>query len=58
VRDEIIGNFALVGGSAAGIELDCITTAFGSPPNMLRHSPMMLLVNEEFGVAPPNLGGE
>jgi N,N-dimethylformamidase len=22
------------------------------------HSPMMLLVNEEFGVAPPNLGGD
>jgi N,N-dimethylformamidase len=56
VRDEIIGNFGLVGGSAAGIEL-CITTPLGSPPNMLRHSPMMLLVNEEFGVAPPNLGG-
>ena len=34
------------------------------PPNMLRlassdgHSPMMLLVNEEFGVVPPNLGGD
>ena len=22
------------------------------------HSPMMLLVNEEFGVVPPNLGGD
>ena len=36
----------------------------GSPPNMLRlassedHSPMILLVNEEFGVVPPNLGGD
>ena len=64
VPDEIIGNFGLVGGGAAGIELDCITTALGSPPNMLRlassenHSPMMLLVNEEFGVVPPNLGGD
>jgi N,N-dimethylformamidase len=52
VRDEIIGNFGRVGGGAAGIELDCITTALGSPPNMLRlassenHSPIMLLVNE------------
>jgi N,N-dimethylformamidase len=36
VGDEIIGNFGLVGGGAAGIELDCITTALGSPPNMLR----------------------
>jgi N,N-dimethylformamidase len=64
VPDEIIGNFGLVGGGAAGIELDCITTALGSPPNILRlassenHSSMMLLVNEEFGVVPPNLGGD
>src|SRR6185369_747732 len=64
VPDEIIGDFGLIGGGAAGIELDCITTSLGSPPNMLRlasseaHSPMMLLVNEEFGVVPPNLGGD
>jgi N,N-dimethylformamidase len=64
VPDEIIGNFVLVGGGAAGIELDCITTALDSPPNILRlassenHSPMMPLVNEEFGVVPPNLGGD
>ena len=64
VPDEIIGNFGLVGGGAAGIELDCITTTLGSPPNMLRlassegHSGLMLLVNEEFGPVPPNLGGD
>lgn len=64
VPDEIIGDFGLVGGGAAGIELDCITTDLGSPPNMLRlatsegHSNLMLLVNEEFGPVPPNLGGE
>lgn len=64
VPDEIIGNFGMVGGGAAGIELDCITTELGSPPNMLRlassdgHSGHMLLVNEEFGVVPPNLGGD
>jgi N,N-dimethylformamidase len=64
VPDEIIGDFGLVGGGAAGIELDCITTDLGSPPNMLRlatsegHSAMMLLVNEEFGPVPPNLGGD
>ena len=62
--DEIIGDFGLIGGGAAGIELDCITTDLGSPPNMLRlassegHSPMMLLVNEEFGVVPANPGGD
>lgn len=64
VPDEIIGDFGLVGGGAAGIELDCITTDLGSPTNMLRlassegHSGMMLLVNEEFGPVPPNLGGD
>ncbi|MDE3175300.1 MAG: N,N-dimethylformamidase [Pseudomonadota bacterium] len=64
VSDEIIGDFGLIGGGAAGIEMDCITTQLGSPPNMLRlassdgHSPMMLLVNEEFGVVPPNLGAD
>ncbi|WP_336802092.1 N,N-dimethylformamidase beta subunit family domain-containing protein [Kaistia sp. MMO-174] len=64
VPDEIIGDFGLVGGGAAGIELDCITPNLGGPPNMLRlassdgHSAMMMLVNEEFGVVPPNLGGD
>ncbi|MFZ5674948.1 MAG: N,N-dimethylformamidase beta subunit family domain-containing protein [Pseudomonadota bacterium] len=64
VPDEIIGNFGLIGGAAAGIELDCITTNLGSPPNMLRlassenHNFMMTLVNEEFTVVPPNLGGD
>ncbi|MDQ7249841.1 N,N-dimethylformamidase beta subunit family domain-containing protein [Dongia sedimenti] len=64
VPDAIIGDFGLVGGGAAGIELDCIETRLGSPPNMLRlassegHTPMIMLVNEEFGVVPPNLGGD
>jgi N,N-dimethylformamidase len=64
VPDEIIGDFGLVGGGAAGIELDCINVELGSPPNVLRlassegHSSMMLLVNEEFGVVPPNPGGD
>ncbi|MGE3829540.1 MAG: N,N-dimethylformamidase beta subunit family domain-containing protein [Parvibaculaceae bacterium] len=64
VPDEIIGDFGLIGGGAAGIELDCIATDLGSPPNMLRlassegHSSTMALVNEEFGVVPPNLGGD
>lgn len=64
VPDEKIGDFGLIGGGAAGIELDCLDTVLGSPPNALRlasseaHSPLMLLVNEEFGVVPPNLGGD
>jgi N,N-dimethylformamidase len=64
VPDEIIGNFGLIGGGAAGIELDCLSPDLGGPPNMLRlassddHSPMMMLVNEEFGVVPSNIGGD
>ncbi|MCX5512620.1 N,N-dimethylformamidase [Kaistia algarum] len=64
VPDEIIGNFGLVGGGAAGIELDCISLPLGSPPNILRlassdgHSSMMMLTNEEFSIVLPNLGGD
>jgi N,N-dimethylformamidase len=64
VPDEIIGDFGLIGGGAAGLELDRITTALGSPPNMLRlassenHSALVMLVNEEFGVVPANIGGD
>jgi N,N-dimethylformamidase len=64
VDEEIIGDFGLIGGGAAGIELDCINPLLGSPPNILRlassedHSPLMLLVNEEFTATLPNLGGD
>ena len=64
VADEIIGDFGLIGGGAAGLELDCISTRLGSPPHTLRlassenHSALVALVNEEFGVVPPNLGGD
>jgi N,N-dimethylformamidase len=64
VEDEIIGNFGLIGGGAAGLELDCINVRLGSPPNTLKlassenHSALVMLVNEEFGVVPPNLGGD
>jgi N,N-dimethylformamidase len=64
VPDEIIGDFGLIGGGAAGLELDCISKALGSPANILRlassedHSPLVMLVNEEFGVVPVNLGGD
>lgn len=64
IKGDIIGDFGLIGGGAAGLELDCITTELGSPPNTLRlatsenHTQMIQLVNEEFGVVPPNLGGD
>src|SRR4029078_11281234 len=62
--DEIIEDFGLIGGGPSGIELDCLTTNLGSPPNMLRlassenHNSMMMLVNEEFTVVPTHLGGD
>ncbi len=64
VEEEIIGDFGLIGGGAAGLELDCISEQLGSPPNILRlassenHTALVQLVNEEFGVVPPNLGGD
>lgn len=64
VDDEIIGDFGLIGGGAAGLELDCINVRLGSPPNTLRlassenHSALVMLVNEEFGVVPVALGGD
>lgn len=64
VDEEVIGNFGLIGGGAAGLELDCVNVQLGSPPNTLKlassenHSALVMLVNEEFGVVPPNLGGD
>jgi N,N-dimethylformamidase len=61
--DEKIGDFGLVGGGAAGLELDRVEFALGSPPNTLllasseAHSDLVALVNEEFTVVPPNLFG-
>ena len=57
-----IGDFGLIGGGAAGLELDRI-----DPPWARRRTRcdwplgkshrLVTLVNEEFGVVPPNLGG-
>jgi N,N-dimethylformamidase len=64
VDGDIIGDFGLIGGGAAGLELDCIDVNLGSPPNTLRlassenHSSLVMLVNEEFGVVPVALGGD
>ena len=52
--DEKIGNFGLVGGGAAGTELDIVDTMLGSPPHTLvgatsagRHTEAYLLVMED-----------
>lgn len=63
IEDEIIGNFGLVGGGAAGLELDAVSARRGTPPHTVvlasseAHSDIIMLVNEEFGVVPPNLTG-
>jgi N,N-dimethylformamidase len=63
IEDEIIGDFGLVGGGAAGLELDGVSARRGTPPNTVvlasseAHSDVIMLVNEEFGVVPPNLVG-
>ncbi|MFO1037096.1 MAG: DUF6605 domain-containing protein [Geminicoccaceae bacterium] len=63
IEDELIGDFGLIGGGAAGLELDTVSWKLGTPPNTTvmasseNHSDLILLVNEEFGVVPPNLTG-
>ena len=55
--DEVIGDFGLVGGGAAGLELDRYDLEFGTPHNAYYlarsqdHSNMMLQVNEEIHFA-------
>ena len=62
-EDNIIGNFGLVGGGAAGLELDRYDKDLGSPPNAYilasseSHSDLYLGVTEEIGVNMPNLSG-
>jgi N,N-dimethylformamidase len=60
---ERIGDFGLVGGGAAGLELDRAEPLLGTPPNALTlassvgHSDLYLLVNEEFTVTVPDITG-
>lgn len=62
--DEKLGNFGLVGGGAAGLELDIVDTLLGSPPHTLvvatsagRHTEAYLLVMEDFGFNQQGLDG-
>jgi hypothetical protein len=63
VEDEIIGDFGLVGGGAAGLELDRADFALGTPPNLLvlasseNHTDLTLVVTEEVNVMTPDLSG-
>ncbi len=62
--DEKLGNFGLVGGGAAGTELDIVDTMLGSPPHILtvatsagRHTEAYLLVMEDYGFNQQGLDG-
>jgi N,N-dimethylformamidase len=64
VPDDRIGDFGLIGGGAAGLEIDAMNSRLGTPPHALRlassenHTQQVLLANEEFGVVPHNISGD
>ncbi|MBX6321319.1 MAG: N,N-dimethylformamidase [Rhodospirillaceae bacterium] len=64
VEDEIIGDFGLVGGGAAGLELDRADRALGTPPDALvlasseDHTDVYVVVTEEILVNHPAMGGQ
>ena len=63
VEDEIIGDFGLIGGGAAGLELDWASRAYGTPPHALivatseQHTDAYIRVNEDIGHMLPAIGG-
>ena len=62
-KDEKIGDFGLVGGGAAGLELDRADRALGTPPGTYvlasseEHTDIYLVVCEELLINYPGLGG-
>ncbi len=63
IHDDILGNFGLVGGGAAGLELDRLDPALGSPQHAVvlasseGHGEIMLIVKEELGMTLSNVSG-
>jgi N,N-dimethylformamidase len=63
-KDEKIGDFGLVGGGAAGLELDRADRALGTPPGARvlasseDHTDIYLVVCEELLINYPGLGGQ
>jgi len=62
--DELIGDFGLIGGGAAGLELDRADRLLGTPPHALvvatskgGHTDIYLVVPEEVLATYPGLGG-
>jgi N,N-dimethylformamidase len=62
--DERIGDFGLVGGGAAGLELDSYDTMLGSPRDAFvlasseGHTGLMLETREHYGMTRPNSGAD
>ena len=62
-KDEKIGDFGLIGGGAAGLELDRADRALGTPPNAyvlassVEHTDIYRVVCEEMLLNMPGLGG-
>ena len=63
VEEEIIGDFGLSGGGAAGLELDAVDHGHGTPPHALvlasseRHTDLYLMVPEDLDDPAPGIGG-
>ncbi len=63
-KDERIGDFGLIGGAAAGLELDRADHDLGTPTNTYLlassedHTDIYLVVTEEILVNQPDLGGQ
>lgn len=62
-ENELLGDFGIIGGGAAGAEIDCWNPALGSPPGTLvlatsgPFSDNYLLVTEEIFEMLPGMGG-
>ena len=63
VEGDIIGDFGLSGGGAAGLELDAADPTLGTPPHTLvlasskRHTDLYLMTPEDMNDPAPGLGG-
>ena len=63
-KTEKIGDFGLIGGGAAGLELDRVDVGLGTPPSTyllassVNHTDIYLVVNEEILINYPGLGGQ
>ena len=62
--DELIGDFGLIGGGAAGLEVDRVERGFGTPPHALcvasseNHTDTYLVVVEDILFNLPGCGGQ